>query len=93
MTAADSGQQYIIFAILNFLFVPIVYFFLVETRKRSLEELDVVFAAGGNPVKREKEMRHYVSVEESRQILGLDNVVEQELHHALCKNSGLEAKE
>lgn len=31
--------KYIIFAILNACFVPIIYFFLVETRKRSLEEL------------------------------------------------------
>ncbi|KAK5165564.1 uncharacterized protein LTR77_009093 [Saxophila tyrrhenica] len=70
---ANIGYKtYIIFAIFNFLFVPVLYFFLVETKKRSLEELDVVFAAGGNPVRREKEMRHHVSVEESRRVLGLD---------------------
>ncbi|KAF4178298.1 hypothetical protein CNMCM8694_009230 [Aspergillus lentulus] len=49
-------KTYIIFAILNACFVPIIYFFLVETRKRSLEELDVIFAAGGDPVKKEKTM-------------------------------------
>lgn len=42
-----------------------------------MEELDVVFAQGGNAVKREKEMRHQVSVEESRYILGLDNAFEE----------------
>lgn len=84
--------QYIIFAILNACFVPIIYFFLVETRKRSLEELvstsvnttchekaftlmfcpqDVIFAAGGDPVKREKTMPHNISIEEARRILGL----------------------
>jgi hypothetical protein len=31
--------QYIIFAIFNFCFCPIIYFFLVETKKRSLEEV------------------------------------------------------
>ncbi|CDS14393.1 hypothetical protein LRAMOSA06562 [Lichtheimia ramosa] len=35
---------YVIFAIFNFLFIPIVYFFYPETKGRSLEELDVVFA-------------------------------------------------
>jgi hypothetical protein len=70
------------------LFVPIIYFFLVETKKRSLEELvrplypsdfsiadsyiqDVIFAAGGNPVKKEKSMPYNLSTEEARQILGL----------------------
>lgn len=69
-------RQYIIFAVLNFLFVPIIYFFLVETKKRSLEELDVIFAAGGNPVKKEKSMPHNLSVEESRRVLGLDERTE-----------------
>jgi hypothetical protein len=63
--------QYIIFAIFNFAFIPIIYFFLVETRKRSLEELDVIFAAGGNPVKKEQSMPHDISVDESRRVLGL----------------------
>ncbi|KAI8137994.1 general substrate transporter [Fennellomyces sp. T-0311] len=35
---------YVIFAIFNFLFIPIVYFFYPETKGRSLEEMDVVFA-------------------------------------------------
>ncbi|KAK8215460.1 hypothetical protein M8818_002081 [Zalaria obscura] len=64
-------KTYIIFAIFNFAFVPIIYFFLVETKKRSLEELDVIFAAGGNPVKKEQSMPHNLSVDESRRVLGL----------------------
>lgn len=64
--------QYIIFAIFNFCFCPIIYFFLVETKKRSLEELDVVFAAGGNPVKQEQKMEHGISVQQARFVLGLD---------------------
>ena len=70
---ADT-KQYIIFAIFNAIFVVIIYFFLVETRKRSLEELDVVFAAGGNPVVQEQKMPHGLSVEDSRRILGLEGV-------------------
>lgn len=69
-----TENQYIIFAIFNAIFVGIVYFFLVETKKRSLEELDVVFAAGGNPVSQEQKMPHGLSIEESRRILGLEEV-------------------
>lgn len=44
----------------------------METKKCSLEELGVIFASGGNPVGKEDIMPHDLSVEESRQILGLD---------------------
>jgi hypothetical protein len=47
-------------------------FFLVETKQRSLEELDVIFASGGDPVRKEKIMPHDLSVAECRRILGLD---------------------
>ncbi|KAI8137993.1 general substrate transporter [Fennellomyces sp. T-0311] len=51
---------YIIFAIFNFLFIPIVYFFYPETKGRSLEELDVLFAKANedkmSPVKMAKTM-------------------------------------
>ncbi|KAI5204437.1 general substrate transporter [Aureobasidium subglaciale] len=70
--ASIGWKTYIIFAIFNFCFCPIIYFFLVETKKRSLEELDVIFAAGGNPVKQEQRMGHNISVGEARQVLGLD---------------------
>lgn len=49
----------------------------------------MVFAAGGNPVKREKDMRHLVSVEESRRILGLDTAENEELYNGSTKMSGL----
>jgi hypothetical protein len=61
-----------IFAIFNAVFVPIIYFFLVETKQRSLEERDVIFASGGDPVRKEKIMPHDLSVAESRRTLGLD---------------------
>lgn len=65
----------------------IIYFFLVETRKRSLEELDVVFAAGGNPVLQEKKMPHGLSVDDSRRILGLEGVSMDIMSGAPPKNS------
>ncbi|KAJ4418189.1 hypothetical protein N0V85_001521 [Neurospora sp. IMI 360204] len=72
-------KTYIIFAVFNFLFVPVIYFFCVETKKRSLEELDVIFAAGGNPVKQEKSMPHNMSIEESRRVLGLGDRIGTEV--------------
>ena len=34
----------IYFAVMNFLFVPIIFFFYPETAGRSLEEIDIIFA-------------------------------------------------
>lgn len=65
-------KTYIIFAIFNALFVPMIYFYLPETRRRSLEELDVVFASGIDPVKAEKQMPYGISVAEQRRALGLE---------------------
>jgi hypothetical protein len=64
-------KTYVIYAVLNATFIPIIYFFLVETRQRSLEELDVVFAAPGDPVKNEQRMPHHISAEDAREALGL----------------------
>lgn len=35
---------YLFFAVMNFLFVPIIFFFYPETAGRSLEEVDILFA-------------------------------------------------
>jgi hypothetical protein len=65
-------KTYIIYAVLNATFIPIIYFFLVETKQRSLEELDVIFAPPGDPVKNEKQMPHNISAEYAREALGLE---------------------
>lgn len=87
-----TRSQYIIFAIFNAIFVAVIYFFLVETKKRSLEELDVVFAAGGNPVRQEQKMPHGLSVEESRRILGLEGVAMDVMPPGILKGSEDEAR-
>ncbi|KAI5957008.1 hypothetical protein KGF54_000627 [Candida jiufengensis] len=35
---------YLFFACMNFAFVPVIFFFYVETKGRSLEEIDIIFA-------------------------------------------------
>lgn len=42
-TANLGNKFWIIFAVLNASFVPIVYFFFPETKGRSLEDIDIVF--------------------------------------------------
>lgn len=37
---------YLVFAVINAGFFPIIYFFYVETANRSLEEIDLIFAKG-----------------------------------------------
>jgi hypothetical protein len=37
---------YLLFAALNFCFLPVIYFFYPETSGRSLEEIDLIFAKG-----------------------------------------------
>lgn len=37
---------FLFFAILNVTFIPVIYFFYPETRRRSLEEIDIIFAKG-----------------------------------------------
>ena len=37
---------YLFFAIVNACFIPIIYFLYPETARRSLEEVDIIFAKG-----------------------------------------------
>jgi hypothetical protein len=41
-----SWGTYLVFAVVNACFFPVIYFFYPETRKRSLEEIDLIFAKG-----------------------------------------------
>lgn len=37
---------YLFFAVINALFIPVIYIFYPETKGRSLEEIDLIFAKG-----------------------------------------------
>lgn len=37
---------YLFFAVVNACFLPVIYIFYPETAKRSLEEIDIIFAKG-----------------------------------------------
>ncbi|CAN6657443.1 hexose transporter Hxt13p [Trichomonascus vanleenenianus] len=68
---------YLFFALINFLFVPIIFFFYPETAGRSLEEVDIIFAksnAESKPAWRVAETMPYLSdaeVKREAEILGL----------------------
>ncbi|KAM0554936.1 hypothetical protein ACHAPJ_006672 [Fusarium lateritium] len=49
-------KAYLIFMVTNFLFVPIFYFIYPETSNFKLEDIDLVFSQGGNPVSIARQM-------------------------------------
>ncbi|KAJ5604903.1 hypothetical protein N7510_010057 [Penicillium lagena] len=49
-------KAYLIFMVTNFCFIPIIYFFYPETSNLRLEDIDLIFSRGGDPVKRAREM-------------------------------------
>jgi sugar porter (SP) family MFS transporter len=71
---ANLGYRtYIIFAVFNAALIPCVYFFFPETKGRSLEEMDVVFASahaeGLNPVKQSLKMPRFTGQELDSQLV------------------------
>ncbi len=46
MVSNIKWGTYLFFAVVNALFVPFIYFFYPETARRSLEEIDIIFAKG-----------------------------------------------
>lgn len=46
MIANISWGTYLFFAVVNACFIPVIYLFYPETKRRSLEEIDIIFAKG-----------------------------------------------
>jgi len=44
MTASIKSYTFLIFAIANALFIPVIWIFYPETKGRTLEALDLIFA-------------------------------------------------
>ncbi|KAL2004758.1 hypothetical protein VTN00DRAFT_3286 [Thermoascus crustaceus] len=71
---ANLGYRtYIIFAVFNAALVPCVYFFFPETKGRTLEELDVMFASanaqGISPVKQSLKMPRLTGAELDQELV------------------------
>lgn len=49
-------KAYLIFMVTNFIFIPVVYFFYPETGNLRLEDVDLIFSRGGDPVKQARMM-------------------------------------
>lgn len=46
MISRIKWGTYLFFAVMNACFLPVIYFFYPETARRSLEEIDLIFAKG-----------------------------------------------
>lgn len=55
-------KAYLIFMALNLAFIPIIYFFYPETSNLALEEVDHIFAGGGNPVAVARNMQRGLAI-------------------------------
>lgn len=65
-------RTYVVFAVFNAAIIPCVWFFFPETGKRSLEEIDLIFAKSYaenvNPVKLSLDMPHVKGIELDREL-------------------------
>lgn len=65
--AQSQWGLYLFFALVNFTFIPVIFFFYPETAGRSLEEIDIIFAKAhtdGRPPWRVAATMPYLSVQE-----------------------------
>ncbi|PWO01221.1 hypothetical protein FA09DRAFT_347673 [Tilletiopsis washingtonensis] len=77
MLAALTYRTYIVFAVTNAALVPMVYFFFPETKSRSLEELDVMFAQA-----------HALDIWTVKHSLEMPRLVGEDLEHEARKYFG-----
>ncbi|KAI1375778.1 general substrate transporter [Hypoxylon crocopeplum] len=77
MVANISWGTYLFFAVVNACFLPIIWFFYPETAKRSLEEIDIIFAKGY------VEKMSYVRAAEELPLLTVEQVEQEALKYGL----------
>lgn len=77
MIANISWGTYLFFAVVNACFLPVIWFFYPETAKRSLEEIDIIFAKGF------VEKKSYVRAAEELPLLTVEQVEQEALKYGL----------
>ncbi|KAL9058952.1 MAG: hypothetical protein Q9162_001510 [Coniocarpon cinnabarinum] len=85
---------YLFFACVNACFLPVIYFFYPETKRRSLEEIDIIFAKGyveNNYIKAAKDLPYLSDEEVEKMALeyGLvDEVADEQLRRSIAEQGG-----
>ncbi|KAK7756223.1 hypothetical protein SLS62_001816 [Diatrype stigma] len=77
MIANIGWGTYLFFAVVNFSFLPIIYWFYPETARRSLEEIDIIFAKG------HVEKKSYVQAAKELPLLSDEQVEQEALKYGL----------
>ena len=80
-------RTYVIFAVLNASFIPMIYFFLPETTGLSLEALDNIFDCSGvtRGVLNKQHRRKMIEI--SSQLDESSNVKEGAIHYEVTKDT------
>ena len=73
---------YLFFAVVNACFLPVIYFFYPETKQRSLEEIDIIFA------KAYCEKISYVKAAQDLPFLSDDEIEAKALEYGLIQEIG-----
>jgi len=81
MIANIGWGTYLFFAIINFCFVPFLWFFYPETARRSLEEIDIIFAKGY------VENISYVKAAEDLPLLTAEQIEEHAIKYGLIETA------
>lgn len=77
MVANIGWGTYLFFAVMNATFLPVIWWFYPETAKRSLEEIDIIFAKG------HVEGKSYVKAAEELPLLSDEQVEQEALKYGL----------
>ncbi|KAH9887458.1 general substrate transporter [Xylariomycetidae sp. FL2044] len=72
---------YLFFAVVNACFLPIIWFFYPETARRSLEEIDIIFAKG------HVEKKSYVRAAQELPLLTAEQVEQEALKYGLIETA------
>ncbi|KAJ5622204.1 general substrate transporter [Penicillium herquei] len=78
-------KAYLIFMVTNFIFIPVVYFFYPETGNLRLEDVDLIFSRGGDPVKQARLLA--AELKANGRIESEDNLDEKEIEAVVVEHA------